>query len=51
MNEWNVDSVESIMDNMQDIKADQEEINEVMARNYDIEVEDEELDAGNFLNL
>jgi hypothetical protein len=34
------------MDDMKDIQDDQEEINEAFTRNYDVDVEDGELDAG-----
>ena len=34
-----------IMDDMQEIKAEQEELNEEFQRNYDVDVGDEELDA------
>lgn len=47
MREVNVDSIHDIMDEMHYIKEDQEEINEAIARSYDVEVNDEELDAGN----
>ncbi len=48
MKEVNVDNVQDLMDEMQYIKEDQEEMNEAIARTYDVEVNDEELDAGNF---
>lgn len=46
MKEVNVDNVQDLMDEMQYIKEDQEEMNEAIARTYDVEVNDEELDAG-----
>jgi len=48
MREINVESIHDLMDEMQCIKEDQEEINESIARSYDVEVNDEELDAGKF---
>lgn len=42
-----LDQMHDVMDDMRNIKEDQEELNEAMARNYDVEVDDEELDAGN----
>ncbi len=51
MREVNVDSIHDIMDEMHYIKEDQEEINEAIARSYDVEVNDEELDAGNLVFL
>jgi len=47
MKEVNLDSIHDIMDDMYYIKEDQAEINEAIARSYDVEVNDEELDAGN----
>lgn len=47
MREVNVDDVQDLMDEMNYIKEDQEEMNEAIARTYDVEVNDEELDAGN----
>lgn len=46
MKDVNIDSIHDVMDEMQFIKEDQEEINEAIARSYDVEVNDEELDAG-----
>lgn len=48
MKEVNIDSVSDLMDEMHWIKEDQEEINDSLARTYDVEVDDAELDAGNF---
>lgn len=46
MKEVNIESVHDLMDEMHYIKEDQEEINDTLARTYDVEVDDEELDAG-----
>jgi len=51
MREINVESIHDLMDEMQCIKEDQEEINESIARSYDVEVNDEELEAGKFYFL
>ena len=48
MREVNLDNVQDLMDDMQCIKEDQEEMNEAIARTYDVEVNDEELDAGKY---
>lgn len=53
MKEVNIDNIHDLMDEMHYIKEDQEEINDAIARSYDVEVNDEELDAGmnfDFLN-
>ena len=49
MKGMNVDHVGDMMDEMRDIMDDQAEINEELARNYDIDVEDDELDGGIFI--
>lgn len=49
MKEVNIDSIHDLMDDMQYIKEDQQEINDAIARSYDVEVNDDELDAGNFI--
>lgn len=49
MKEVNLDNVQDLMDDMQCIKEDQEEMNEAIARTYDVEVNDEELDAGKYI--
>jgi len=46
MKEVNLDNIQDLMDDMHCIKEDQEEMNEAIARTYDVEVNDEELDAG-----
>ena len=46
MKDVNVDSIHDLMDEMHYIRQDQEEMNEAIARSYDVEVNDEELDAG-----
>jgi len=46
MKEVNIDNIHDLMDEMHYIKEDQEEINDAIARSYDVEVNDEELDAG-----
>ncbi len=46
MKEVNIDSIHDIMDDMRYLREDQEEINDAIARSYDVEVNDEELDAG-----
>jgi hypothetical protein len=52
MQEMNVDDIHNLMDDMKDIQEDQEEISDAMARNYDVDVCDSELDAGiNRFNL
>lgn len=45
MGEMNADNVYDLMDQMREVKEDQDEINDAFTRNYDVEVEDEELDA------
>ena len=44
MKDINVDDVLDIMDDMRDVMDDQKEINEAMNRNYEIDINDEELD-------
>jgi hypothetical protein len=46
MQDMNVDDIQDLMDDMRDIKEDQEEINDAFTRNYDVDIEDTELDAG-----
>lgn len=48
MKENNIDSIHDLMDDMHYLREDQEEINDAIARTYDVEVNDEELDAGMF---
>jgi len=38
-----MDAVEDLMDDMQDMMADQEEINEMMGRNFGVEFDEGEL--------
>ena len=47
MSEMNMDDINNIMDDMRDLQEDQQEMNEVFTRNYDVDIEDGELDAGN----
>ncbi len=49
MGGMNPDSVYDLMDDMRDIQADQNEMNEAFQRNYEIDVGDDELDAGHKL--
>ena len=46
MDGMNPDEVYNLMDDMRDLQEDQNEINEAFQRNYEIDVGDEELDAG-----
>jgi hypothetical protein len=50
MKETNIDNLQDVMDDMRDMKEDMEELNDIMARQYDIDVADEELDAGEIKN-
>lgn len=43
MKEFDMDAVEDLMDDMQDMMADQEEINEMMGRNFGVEFDEGEL--------
>jgi len=47
MKGMNVDSVGDMMDEMRDMMEDQQEINDTLARNYEIDVDDDVLDGGN----
>ncbi len=47
MKDVNINNIRDLMDNLIYIKEDEGEINNVLARNYDVEVNEEELDAGN----
>ena len=40
---FDMDAVEDLMDDMQDMMADQEEINEMMGRNFGVEFDESEL--------
>ncbi len=51
MKDMNVDSVADMMDDMREIMDDQQDINEELARNYEIDVGDDELDGGKNLKL
>lgn len=51
MQDMNVDNVYDLMDDMKDMQEDQNDINEAFSRNYEIDVGDDELDAGNSLYL
>ena len=46
MKGMNPDEVYNLMDDMKDIQEDQNELNDAFTRNYEIDVADEELDAG-----
>jgi len=50
MKEMNVDTVGDMMDEMRDMMEDQQEINDTLARNYEIDIADDELDGGNFFS-
>jgi spermidine/putrescine-binding protein len=45
MKDMNVDNVYDLMDDMRDMQDAQNEFSEAFQRNYDVEIEDEELDA------
>jgi hypothetical protein len=49
MGNMNPDDVYNLMDDMRELQEDQNEINEAFTRNYDIDVGDDELDAGKIL--
>lgn len=44
MKDMNVDDVYDVMDDMRDVMDDQKDISEALSRNYEIDVNDEELD-------
>ena len=46
MQGMNPDDIYSLMDNLKDMQEDQNEMNEAFTRNYEIDVGDDELDAG-----
>ena len=46
MGNMNPDDVYNLMDDMRELQEDQNEINDAFTRNYDIDVGDDELDAG-----
>ncbi len=46
MGHMNSDSVYDLMDDMRDLQDDQNELNDAFQRNYEIDVGDDELDAG-----
>ena len=46
MGHMNADSVYDMMDDMREMQDDQNEINDAFQRNYEIDVGDDELDAG-----
>ena len=48
MSDMNLDDIHDVMDDMRDIQDDQAEIMEAFTRNYDVDVEDSELDAGKY---
>ncbi len=47
----NADDVYNLMDDMRDLQDDQNEITEAFSRNYDVDVCDDELDAGTKYNF
>jgi charged multivesicular body protein 5 len=49
MKNMNPDHIYDMMDDMKDIQEQQEELNEAFSRNYEIDVGDEELDAGKLI--
>ena len=44
MKEMNIDTVDDMIDEMHEIKYNQEEFTEAVQKNYDVEVNEEELD-------
>jgi hypothetical protein len=46
MQGMNPDDIYNLMDNLKDMQEDQNEMNEAFTRNYEIDVGDDELDAG-----
>jgi charged multivesicular body protein 5 len=50
MKNMNPDHIYDMMDDMKDIQEQQEELNEAFSRNYEIDVGDEELDAGKLIS-
>jgi hypothetical protein len=50
MKDMNVDNVYDLLDDMREMQFEQDEINEAFTRNYEIDVGDDELDAGNKYN-
>jgi hypothetical protein len=51
MKEMNVETVDDMIDEMHEAKYIQEEFTEAMQRNYDVEVEESELDQGIYFHL
>jgi hypothetical protein len=49
MKEMNVETVDDMIDEMQEAKMIQEEFSDSIQRNYDIDLEESELDDGSFL--
>jgi hypothetical protein len=47
MREMNIDSVDDMIDQMQEIQIIQEEFSDAIQRNYEIDVDESELDQGN----
>ena len=43
MEKFNLDEIEDVMDDMADMMADQEEIQEMMGRNFGVEYDEAEL--------
>lgn len=46
MKDMNVDQLHDVMDDMKEMQEEQEDINDAFQRNYEVDVGDEELDAG-----
>lgn len=51
MKSMNHDDIFNIMEDMKELQYDQEEINEAFTNNYEVDVCDEELDAGIYYNI
>jgi hypothetical protein len=46
MKSMDIDDIYNLMDDMKELQNDQEEMNEAFTKNYEVDVCDEELDAG-----
>ncbi len=49
MQGMNPDEIYNLMDDMKEIQEDQNELNEAFTRNYEVDIGDEELDAGKLI--
>ena len=47
----NLDKIEKVQDELEDLMELANEVQESMGRNYDVELDESELDAGNFWNI